>query len=86
MVNPINRSIKNTYQQTGERKRNLKEEEKNKAISGGVIVNISNAQLAEEQSIKNKVETIKTLLKEGKYPLNREKVAETILKFLTDVG
>ena len=51
----------------------------------GVVVNISQ-NIDTKERLDEKVERIKKLVREGKYPLDRDKLAEKILQFLTDVG
>jgi len=52
----------------------------------GVIVEIKQNKIDEEERLEERVKKIKKLIKEGKYPLNYAKLAEKILDFFTDGG
>ena len=84
MVNPIGRNYPNNLYQT-ERERGKTARRKTANEAEGVIVNISHSPDTEDD-FEKRVEKLKKLVKEGKYPLDRDKLAEKILQFLTDVG
>jgi len=53
-------------------------------IKQGVFVEINNSQEVELDSnlTKKRIEKLKQLIKEGKYPIDHRKLAEKVLKFL----
>jgi len=53
--------------------------------SEGVVLEIQSLEV-EDKPASQKVERLKKLIKEGRYPLNPERVAEKLVDFLTDVG
>jgi len=51
----------------------------------GVVLEIQSLEV-EDKPASQKVERLKKLIKEGRYPLKPERVAEKLIDFLTDVG
>jgi len=83
MVNPIGGKYWNEIYSNGKKREKTLKGEGNR--NEGVVINIAKS-FDVKGDIESKVETVKKLIKEGKYPLDRDKLAEKILQFLTDVG
>ena len=84
MVNPISgRYWNNTYRTEKTKEKNIRSPKN--LENTGVVVNISQ-NIDTKERLDEKVERIKKLVREGKYPLDRDKLAEKILQFLTDAG
>lgn len=86
MVNPIGGRKVNPYLDSFNRENTQKRLKKMETSTKGVIVDINPLEEGEETFLKRKIEDIKKLVKEGKYPLDRSKLAEKILEFFTDGG
>ena len=86
MVNPIGGGKINPYLEGFNRENTPKRSKKMENPTGGVIVNINSSEDDGEILLQKRVEDIKKLVKEGKYPLDRSKLAEKILEFFTDGG
>ena len=86
MVNPVggNRRIDNPIGEVSKRGRPQRGKSDRKDNRGGVVVDISSAGGVETGQLEEKIERIKRQLKEGTYPLDRNKLAEKILEFFTD--
>jgi anti-sigma28 factor (negative regulator of flagellin synthesis) len=65
--------------------KNLSKRKEKKSVEDEVVLEIQNVEI-ENLSASQKVEKLKKLIKEGKYPLDPQKVAEKLINFLTDVG
>ena len=87
MVNPIGGGKFNPYTEGLESRNTPKKGKSNRVKpNGGVIVDINPSEEVEDTLLEKRVEEIKKLLREGKYPLDRSKLAEKILEFFTDEG
>lgn len=87
MLNPIggNRRIDNPIGEvSARRERTRKGKNSITDNRGGVVVDISSTSKGESGDLEAKIERIKRQLKEGKYPLDRNRLAEKILEFFTD--
>ena len=82
MINPIERGGFNNFKTFLSRKK-IKTKYSGKEVD--VIVDIStSSKVASERINKNRLEQLKRLIKEGNYPLDRQKLAEKIVNFLLD--
>jgi len=82
MINPIERGGFRNFEKTlsGRKQRNEK-----KLKSDGVVLEISTpVEVSEEKITDKRLEELKKLIKEGNYPLDRQKLAEKIVNFLLD--
>jgi anti-sigma28 factor (negative regulator of flagellin synthesis) len=52
----------------------------------GVVIDLPKGGSLIRETAEEKVERLKKLIREGNYPLDRSKLAERILDFLTDGG
>ncbi len=77
------------YRENGKVERTHKRNARNNtATSEGVKISINPevVESVDELLAERKINELKELIKEGKYPLDREKLAEKIVNFLLDGG
>ena len=87
MLNPVGGGRFNPYPERVERENSPKRVRNERTkTNGGVVIDITPSEEGENILLERRVEEIKRLLKEGKYPLDRSKLAEKILEFFTDGG
>ena len=84
MINPI-RGGGTNFQRTYERATKSKTKGENETVSNdGVVIDLPKGVNSLGETAEEKVERLKKLIREGNYPLDRSKLAEKILDFLTD--
>jgi len=82
MINPVERGGFRNFEKT---LRVRKQRNEKKLKSGGVVLEISTSlEVSEEKITDKRLEELKKLIKEGNYPLDRQKLAEKIVNFLLD--
>jgi len=87
MVNPI-KGIGNieNYQYTERKSQKVRKQNRISRNGDGVIIEISlDRESLEELSASEKAKRIKNLIKEGKYPIDLQKLSEKIVDFFTNV-
>jgi len=83
MINPIGGGGIN-FQKIYERTLKGQRREKRLNPEGGVVIDLPKGVNSRNETAEEKVERLKKLIREGDYPLDRNKLAEKILEFLTD--
>jgi anti-sigma28 factor (negative regulator of flagellin synthesis) len=83
MINPIQRGGFNL--EPNKNIKNIVKKKEKKTPKMAIIVELNTTEV-EDINASKKVETLKKLIRVGKYPLNPKKVADKLLNFLTDVG